>query len=95
MKVIRLIIYNTSLEANSIIGRVENEDVHSLIFNEKFYTLMPHYIQIFETGVHEMILEEEMGMATEYIQWIKRWKYLCPACGSVSIEISHGKTKII
>ncbi|MDX9847303.1 MAG: hypothetical protein RBT74_10010 [Tenuifilaceae bacterium] len=65
MKVIRLIIYNTSLEANSIIGRVENEDVHSLIFNEKFYTLMPHYIQIFETGVHEMILEEEMGMATE------------------------------
>ena len=70
MKAIKLTTCGSSIEANIIKGRLNNEGIYCFITNEHFTTLMPHYNQIIGGAAQIMVNEKDYEKATEIMNFI-------------------------
>ena len=95
MKTVKLITCNTTQEANIIKGRLANEGIYSIITNENFTNLMPHYNGIMGAGVQILIHESDFETAHSLIQPERNLsaEITCPLCDSKNIKFGLGSKK--
>ncbi|MBR8534211.1 DUF2007 domain-containing protein [Carboxylicivirga sediminis] len=91
MKTIRLMTFESPVEANLVKGRLENEGIPCFVTNEHFSNLMPHYNRIMDSGVQLMIREIDYQKAVELLELNVEKELVCPQCHSTSIKMSLGK----
>jgi len=90
--------YN-NIEANIIKGRLESEGISCFLTNEIFSTLMPHLNYLTGGGTHLFVMRfdyEKTGSILDAIDNQHRIEgvIVCPECGSDSIKIGLGKSKL-
>ncbi len=91
MKTVRLITCETSIQANIIKGRLENEGIPCFITNENFSNLMPNYNRILDSGPHIMVDQNSYQKAIELLELNVTKELICPNCQSKNIKVSLGK----
>lgn len=85
--------FDTSIEANIVKGRLENEGIHCFVTNENFANLMPHYNRILGAGAQIIVNRCDYEKAIEILELNIKKELICPNCNSNKIKIGLGKNK--
>lgn len=95
MKTIKLTTCNSIQEANIIKGHLANEGIYSIITNENFTNLMPHYNGVMGAGVQILINESDYAQACNLIQQDRNSnsEIIYPFCNSKNVRFGLGSKK--
>jgi len=88
MDFVAIAAYNNYVEANIILGRLQEEDIECWLKDENTSTIMPIWNQA-TGGIRLMVIESDVEKATELLkQFIleKKQSFICPFCKSSNIE---------
>lgn len=88
MEFVILETFQNYIEANLVLGRMEEAGIHCWLKDENTATINPVLTNVIG-GIKLMVAEEDLEKATEILnalKEIKRKSYACPYCQSHNIE---------
>lgn len=91
MKTATLLTCDSSVEANLIKGRLENEGIPSFVTNENFSNLLPNYNRILNSGVQVIVNKSDLSKAILVLELERPKELVCPKCNSNKIRLVMGK----
>lgn len=97
MDFIPVAAYNNYVEANIILGRLQEEGIDCWLMDENTSTIMPVFTQAIG-GIKLMVPEADVEKAKELInQFIleKKQSFICPFCKSSNIEFVSTPRKAV
>ena len=89
--------YNNYVEANIILGRLQQEEIECWLKDENTSTIMSIWNQA-TGGIRLMVLKEDVEKARQLLNQFreeKKAKQSCPNCGSSNIELVSTPRKAI
>lgn len=93
-----LTTYDSTINANLLRAKLENEGIPCFLNNEHFTNLMPHYFNILGSGVQILVPTDQLEQAKE-IAKLDDGRMTCPNCGATNIkndlESPKNKLKLI
>jgi hypothetical protein len=97
MELVPVDAYNNYIDANIILGRLQEEDIECWLKDENTSTIMPIWNQA-TGGIRLMVAKEDVAKTLKLLNQFreeKRSKQLCIYCGSSNIELVSTPRKAI
>ena len=82
----------SSIDANLLKNRLENDGIECFLINDNFSNLMPIYYGMLGSGVQVVVRTEDFEKASNFIK-PKTQGAACPSCGSSNIELKSERPK--
>ena len=97
MEFVAIDAYNNYIDANIVLGRLQEEDIECWLKDENTSTIMPIWNQA-TGGIRLMVAAADVPKAIQLLQQFhkeKKEKLFCPFCNSSNIELVSTPRKAI